>query len=620
MALALAAISPLPFGQQFRFSRPIETPSGWVSLDLPVDVADACRPGLPDLRIVEGTREVPYAFGSETGGAAIRFPLQNVESISKSETMALLNRGRGPALAKSVTLEINAEDFLKPVVMDGSDDRSTWRQVARGSLFSTRGVRWTTLRFPPNDRRYWRFRLDDRNGPAVDPVAVTVEAADDPAPAPRQIAVSGSPIASEEKGVSTLEVLLPAGNLGVTTVRIEAEDPAYMREVRVYERVFFRDEVSRRLVGAGRILRSPGGRPEGEIPVCDFSGRALEIEIEDRDSPPLNSPRFLLFVRSRRIIFHAPRETALTLLYGSTSVEAPRYDLGGAFFAGRPRSLQVASLGPPEDHGEILPAAAPQRGPALETASWRTRRAIALPSTGNIAYLDLERETAEHLAAVRIVDHQNRQVPFIVEQNARLVREEARPKLSQKETRTILALEGLDLPRSIESVELSATAPEYFSRDVTVVEDERDRRGIAGRRILGSARWERLPDEEPSPLRIPIARPSERTIRAEIENGDNAPLAIGPTAVWISRVRIDFPFAPGDPLFLLSDNPEARLPRYDLALVADAVLRSPARPARLAPPERQDEKRAIPKWFWGASAVAAVLVLLALGKALKAEG
>ena len=53
----------------FRFSRPIEGASGWTRLDLPDDVLDACRPGLPDLRI-EAEREGRAICARRRRGAA----------------------------------------------------------------------------------------------------------------------------------------------------------------------------------------------------------------------------------------------------------------------------------------------------------------------------------------------------------------------------------------------------------------------------------------------------------------------------------------------------------------------------------------------------------------------
>ena len=62
-------------------------------------------------------------------------------------------------------------------------------------------------------------------------------------------------------------------------------------------------------------------------------------------------------------------------------------------------------------------------------------------------------------------------------------------------------------------------------------------------------------------------------------------------------------------------NPQAAAPRYDLALVADAVLSSPALPARFRPWKTPREPEpATPKWFWIALVVAGTLVVAALAR------
>jgi hypothetical protein len=83
-------------------------------------------------------------------------------------------------------------------------------------------------------------------------------------------------------------------------------------------------------------------------------------------------------------------------------------------------------------------------------------------------------------------------------------------------------------------------------------------------------------------------------------------------------VRLDFVYRPGEKLTLLSGNPQARPPAYDLAMVASAVLSAPAEPARLepAPAAPEDRKPARPAWFWAAVAGAILLLLFQLRRVL----
>lgn len=614
--LLLGAASAAPL---FRFSRPIETLPGWSRLEIPEDVLDVSRPGLPDLRILdEGGGELPYAFEPQGGGTITRFLLQDVESAPGRETTALVDRGAKPPLAQSVSLEIEAEDFLKPVAVEASDDRQSWKQIALGSLFSAGGVRWTTLRFPANDRRYLRIRLDDRNGRPVQLLAAWIEAAGAPA-RPREIPLKVLAAQASPNGLSRFDASLPAANLGITALRLEVSEPAYWRRVHVFERVFFRDEVCRRLVAEGTISRSPGTEGKNVLPVGGLFGKNLEIEIENGDSAPLSVTGVSGISWPRAVLFFAPENKRLALEYGSASARSPRYDLARPIAAGRPQSTRVATLGKPADRGSSgVSLAAPPPGPAVDSSGWRYRQRIDLPESGNIAYLDLDGSSADRLPSVRIVDRENRQVPFLIEQGARRTRAPAQVRSSVRGTVTVAAIDGLDPSRAIDAVELSAEGPDYFSREVTVVEDERDARGVTGQRVLGRARWERRPAEPLLPLRIAISRPAGKSVRAEIENGDNAPLSIVRAAVWIEAVRLDFVFTPGQELSLLFDNPEMHPARYDIEMVAAKVLESPARAARLAPLQKvAPEKKPLSAWFWAAIVIAVLLLTIGLVRTLK---
>ena len=83
-----------------------------------------------------------------------------------------------------------------------------------------------------------------------------------------------------------------------------------------------------------------------------------------------------------------------------------------------------------------------------------------------------------------------------------------------------------------------------------------------------------------------------------------------------------FLFAPGDHLTLLTDNPSAPPPRYDLALIAKRVLASPAGAATLGEVVKEESPPApttTPRWFWAFVLVAVGALLFAFMRTLRAE-
>jgi hypothetical protein len=256
----------------------------------------------------------------------------------------------------------------------------------------------------------------------------------------------------------------------------------------------------------------------------------------------------------------------------------------------------------------------PARGPRLDSQRWASKQGIKLPTEGRVAYLDLGGELADELASVRIVDAKGRQVPYIVESQPRQSRRSLLHWQRVVDTKTVVTATGLAGKR-IASLEFSVSGPQYFMRQVSVFEETTDARGATGKRLLGSAHWTRQPDEPPQPLRVPVTLPEQEKLVVEIDNEDNPPLRVTGVVAIAELRRIDFPFSSGESLWLLATNPNARAPHYDLALVADAVLSSPALPARLeAWKGPREPELATPQWFWIALVVAGALVVAALAR------
>lgn len=601
----------------FRYESPIQAAPGWVVIELPDEVLDGCRPGLPDLRVIDANgKEVPFAIDPPLAQAQRRLLARDVELVPGSHTSALIDRGDNPGWADRMDLELSGANFLKPVTVESSEDRSSWAQMTRGSVFRTAAASSLSMRFAANDRRWWRVTLDDRNGPAVRLEAVTVH---EPSRrgTPRELPLELRKDPAEGLDATTWMATLPAANLGASAVRIEATDPAYHRRVRVYERVLIRDEVDRVLLGEGTILRSR--QVQDSIRVRPPSSRLLEIEVERSAGAELRVTGAKVQIEPRRIMFHAAPDASLKLAYGSPAVQSAGYDLESALSHGLPAEPKSGAVGPRIDTG-ALPAALepPARGGVIDASGWERRQEIILPSSGTVAWLDLELPSDE-LASVRIVDSDGKQVPYIVESAHRARSREVAFQARHDGTRTILTINGIRALPSLSSVVLAANSPPYFQRRLWVTEMVEDRRGPMHERGLGQASWIKTPEEPFSPLRIPIERPSTDTLQITAENSDSAHIEIASVAVGWEVRRINFLFELGEKLALLSGNRGASNPRYDLVMVAGRLLSSPAQPASLQPAVQRAAAGGVPKWFWGFVVAAAVLVALALARTLKGE-
>jgi hypothetical protein len=560
--------------------------------------------------------------------------LRNVESVPGQETTAVVDRGAHPSLADQATIEVDATEFLKPAILEASDDARTWKEIGSGSIFATPGApgslarlgdgaaRMTTLRFAPNDRRYWRLRLDDHNGAPIAPRAVRSGAIVKSAPPSRQVTLevkraSDAEEQADGERASIYEVTLPSANLTVSSLTFAPTDAVFARAVAVSERVLVRDEITRRVLGGATIHRGPGGESLA-VPLGELRGPLLEVRVEDGASPPLTLTHATATVAARSLLFFAPAQSLpVALEYGSSVLPVARYDLGPALAGGLPSSVKVAALGAPVDRGAGSPVGAPPHGAVVDESNWQTKAAIDLPAGGGVAYLPLEGVDA--WKGLRLVDATSHEVPYVFEQTAHRARQTVQPVVSENGTRTTATLGSLAGLHELGAITLSATAPDYFVRDVSIVEQIRDARGPTGERVLGSTKWERRPGDAARPVRITIASPSQATIEVRIENGSNAPLTLGAVTLERSIRRIDFVSAPGDSLSLLTGSPGASAPAYDLSLLASALLSVPAQAAHLEPARDIAPANPAPaKWFWVAVIAAGLAVAAALARALKA--
>jgi hypothetical protein len=359
------------------------------------------------------------------------------------------------------------------------------------------------------------------------------------------------------------------------------------------------------------------------VPLAELTSTRLELEVE-RSGAPLVIASARLLVRPKRLLFLAPTAGALRLVYGSSTAAAPTYDVGRALSQGIPQEPTLASLGPVVDRGlRAAPPVAP-RVVLADAARFRSRAAIELPKQGNLAYLDLAGMAPAEAHHVRIVDSAGRQVPFIVEAEPRRVKVPLKVTSESKAGRTTLRLTGFDPRESLSALELVARSPAFFQRNVDVFERTRDVRGPTGKRGLGSARWEKRPEQAEARLSLSLSTPAEPELFVEIDDGDNAPLGISAASAQATRARIDFVFTPGESLTLLSAHPAPVPARYDLQLLAETLVESSALPAVLTKgtppaPATADEAPARPAWFWLVFVAAGALVVAALARVLKSS-
>lgn len=637
---------------QYRRPVQIRASDGLASLTLPLELSEKAGPLGRDLRLVDSDgKETPYLLewtregeGLATWQAGIgdiRREREGGRRASPVRSQWTIDLGQ-PRTFTELNLNVPDSAFAWHVRVETSTDGDRYEVVESDAalfdqVWNGERVRKTDIRLESVvTARYLRIVARSASTARVldfEGASVTLRRALGGTAWSREI--SAEPVEMSEAGREgvTRYRLQASSLLPFDEVEIMADDSAFARGVRLIEAVDGAGRVREELLGQGRIfrLRSGDSVVAGEsvrFRTRNGVGGTLYLEVDNAASPPLRELKVRLHGSRLRLLFPASGH-ALSLYYGNPATRAPTYDLETL----RPRMAQTlptafAEVGaeavnphflrePPLRFAAVL-------GASLDPAPWQHERALAPVLAEDVYTLTLKAEdlaaSRPDLADLRVVNEDDRQVPFLIERDFSEERiplsVEHGPSKAPGRSHFQLLPPGT-LPRDgavrLSGIELGI-ADAFFERPARLIS------------VSGGSRRERtfhLALARRPPASGPLWFATTATlgpVRLEVDDGDNAPLEIG-SAVAVVRVpRLVFKSAPGT-LRLLLGNPEAEPPRYDLAGLRRELLAYSALPANAFEIVANPSKGSA--WFsslpgassgamvWG-GIIAAMLVLLAL--------
>lgn len=634
---------------------------GPVRLELPPEVLRHVRPDLSDLRIVTSDgEEVPYLVDAgreperqievrrEERAEVLEVRRTVVEALDAPEGAPGLHREVFEIAVPTVELRVGTWDlvfesrrpsFVRQVTVEGrTADGEVLALVPEGSLFRL-----------PNPRREKTNLTLPGLPPSVTRLVVTIEGEEgsflDPAlrfEARRHIShwervaveLRMVRFPEQENGKTVVEVERPRG-LVPDLLRFGTVTHTYRRQVEIWdEGPGSRDDA----LGQGVIyqVKAEADVKSIDVPLDPARGDRLRILIDDGDSPPLDLLVIQAVVRRPALIFVPPSETGLTLLIGGGRAFRPRYDLehlrlpesgelqgDPARLAERlydPRFVTSAALGPLEENPayDATPvlAFAWRPGADLDVGEFRWRRQLkAEPSEEGLVRFRLDVEDLHRaqpgLVDLRIADEDGRQWAYLLEQTGP-AKVRSLP-IERTETEGGTSTYSFTLPAdSVELDRLTLTLPApYFDRTYQL-------RGTHGERELTLARG-RLQRRvgDPRPVVLSFPRTWLETLELAIDDGSDAPLEITEAEARVLVADLYFA-APEGRYTLLLGNPEAEVPRYELASLRSVVLATASGPAWIEPLEENPAHSAwnrltsaagAQKLFLWLALIAAVLLL-----------
>jgi len=638
VAMTVAGLAAADFSRE----RTIEPfAAGPRRLDLDVHVLTGSKPlrysaagfagGLEDLRLFDGGgTEVPYLLVAPEPASEewVRGRVLAIRETRK-ESGFELDLGSIKEIDAIRLLDLPAP-FLKRFRLEGSGDRTRWSLlVEEGTLFdlpdddlSLRKIEFGADRF-----RYLRITWDDRSSGRIRLPSL--------AEARPVRGASASPALFETKFMrreseprrSRFRVKLPARSLPAVAIILECEEGTLSRDATVNESRLAAGEAVPVTVGLAKLKKvERDGVIVGNlrIPIQRPAGPDLELVVEDGDNPPLRLTRIRVELPPLPWIYF--EGDAVVARWDAGALEAPRYDLEARREQVTPALASRAEWGTVAEAEAGGPSAAMTfEGAPVDPGSFRYSKPVPASLAGLTSLL-LDAEVVAHangLADIRIVDSEDRQVPYLIERRGEpltipLTAGEREP-MDGGRSRYVVELPWSTLRDTRLVLE---TGSRVFDRSVQIVETE-PAPGERDPRILAVAQWTHAdPEIEPPALLVDVPLAGRERIAIVIDEGDNAPIDLASVDLLLPMVRLRFVRSEGDRLALVYGNANAQAPRYDIELMARRLFGVSAEEIE---PGRETENRDLPSetkqrtWFWVIVAAAAVAIFAIIGRLLRTQ-
>jgi hypothetical protein len=667
LAIALCAGVPALAAQTpaFTMQREITVDSsGWHRLDLDATLLAAGKPfrviqnvgeagaytaveGLGDLRLYsQSSREVPYLLVYPPPHASMQLVAGALAITPTKYASGFEIDLKSARLVDQLQVSGLPAPFIKRVRLDGSGDRAHWTQlVAEGTLFDLPAdrMRSLTLDFPPGEYRYLRVTWDDRSSgrmPIPSQIFVRFASTRAPATAPLTIPLGVEKRASEP-GMSRYALKIPAAHLPIVAIRIVVQDSNVLRSASVTEARLNGTDLYPRPLGSTTLRRTVRGGAVAsalDIPIEAPQEDRIELAVDDGNNPPLGIVQVsAVLAQLPYIVFGTEDARAVTAKFGDPALDAPVYDLealrdSAASFASTPAKWgDVTRLVPVADArpGSVVPMV----GAPIDADRFRWSRAIN-DSVPGLATLPLDVAVLAHsrLVDLRIVDAQDRQVPYLFEHLSGPL-DDTLPALEPMKVAEhapgapVISRYRVHLPfDSLSGARLVLrTSARVFQRRVhiEIPLNENQRRGPGAAIAESPAEWAHAMQETPAqPLSLNLPRTGKDDIMLVIEEGDNSPLPLDAPNLLLPGYQLRFQSDGTGGLRLMYGRQDIATPRYDIALLAPRLVGVPATEVSMAsegnaltPPTN-----AIPvRVFWGALIAAVLVLLVIVARLVRAE-
>lgn len=611
----------------------------------PIEMTDRVGAQFRNLVILDDAgRRVEYAIEDETepGVNALDVPLVKAIQFEDRARHIFEVKAEPGFEANSLILDIADPTFDAEVSVASSmrlDDPAPQSLIDRAPLFRRQygerlQVNWTAAR----PQRYLYITIKPHFGHK--PIAVTgATLLGDKKNATEESSfdLSTADITNgpEETWIKTA---LPARNLFITKLVFDLPGVSSPRGITIS--ALRRDDrgVSYQAVGTA-TTGFQAGIGKVEIPILsEIPVNELIITVHNGRERPVEIRSIQAFARRTYMLMrHRPGAHSYTISFGGADLNGTR--LEASWLRGVMADTPVLTLADSavrigaviSNPAYVTPlnvvSAIAEKGALITTDAWRRRKSILIASPG-IQRVDLDAEVIANSRPdgrdLRIVDS-DVQIPYLLLRSG--VPDQCRPvvvmEASGRIGRWSLTLPAAPLP--VTHITMKASSP-IFRRKMIVYEMTRDQAGRSTRHVLGEDALARNGTEVAPELVLSLQQsPRTSTIWIELDNGDNAPLALDDFQAFYPGAYLLFKKLSSDPCLLFFGNSEAEPPSYDIELVARDIIAEKPNVAHLGPMEtanhppwwKIDLDGPIAFWaYWGTLAAVAVGLIVVIARLL----
>ncbi|MHB8156090.1 MAG: DUF3999 family protein [Desulfocucumaceae bacterium] len=326
---ALAALQ----SDQWHYFREVRAQKdGFALIATDKDILTHSQKGLPDIRLTaEDGREITYQVVGKERPQENLYPASLMNAVAKDDFSYLtLDLSKTGLLHNQISLDIeNREEYLRDVLLEGSNDNQTWSAVKfKDKLFFVLpDLKKNDLSYTPASFRYMRLTIDCRGKSPLNITGARVKYSPPAKDTPPAMLPGTEKLNRTDPKTNNTELVIDLGVKGyqVDYINLLSNGRNFNRQVDIFESDDAKDWI---LLTSGSIhdYQWPGYQSrESKVVLGKSAERHLKVVINNQDSPPLDI-RAEVYGEAPKLL-SSLNTGKYTLWYGNPQGSQPKYDL-----------------------------------------------------------------------------------------------------------------------------------------------------------------------------------------------------------------------------------------------------------------------------------------------------